>query len=273
MPADALHDFTRDTFTHEATTRDVYWIGEGPGVLFMHEIPGITPPNAEFARRVAAAGFTVAMPDLLGEAGRPLSAAYMAKSVAKLCISREFRAFALGADRPVVRWLRALGEELHRRAGGPGIGAVGLCMTGGFALALAVDEHVLAPVLSQPSLPVAATPAQARDLGLPKDQAATVEARCRNDDLCVLGLRFAGDLLAPAARFRALKERFGEAFEAIELDDREWKANRKALPEQQRPVSLTGSPHSVLGGDYLDGPPTRAAFDRVIELFTDRLTA
>jgi dienelactone hydrolase len=268
---DLLPDFTAEPFTHHGVTRTVQRAGEGPGVLFMHEVPGITPTNVAFARRLVDAGFTVAMPLLVGEVGRPLSAGYAATSLAKVCISREFQAFALRADRPVVRWLRALGRDLHERTGGPGIGAVGMCVSGGFALALAVDAHVLAPVLSQPSLPLALVPGRARDLGLPDAQADVVADRCASEDLRILGLRFTRDPLVPTARFDALRERFGEAFEAVVLDDREWKQARKALPPAERPTSLTGSPHGVLGGDYLDGPPTRQALDRVLELFAERL--
>jgi dienelactone hydrolase len=190
--------------------------------------------------------------------------------VARLCVSRELQAFARRADRPVVRWLRAAGADLHARTGGPGIGVIGLCMTGGFALALAVDEHVLAPVLGQPSLPVALTPAHARDLGLPDAAADVVADRCAAEGLQLLALRFRGDVLSPAARFAALRERFGDAVEVIELDDREWTRSRRALPRDERPVSL-GRPHSAIGGDYLDAPPTRAAMDRVLEFLEARL--
>ncbi len=268
-----MDDFTHETFTHDGVTKDVHWAGEGPGVLFMHEVPGITPTNLAFAGRLVDAGYTVAMPDLIGTPGKEISAPYMAASMAKVCISREFQAFALKADRPVIGWLRALGRELHARAGGPGIGAVGMCLTGGFALALAVDTHVLAPVLSQPSLPVAISPLHARDIGLPDEQAEVVARRCEDEDLCLLGLRFRGDLLAPSARFAALRRRFGDAFEAIELDDGEWRRSRKTLPPEAVPPTITHMPHGVLGGDYLEGPPTRQALDRVLELFSEKLTA
>ncbi len=268
---DTLEDFSVRPFSHGGITKQVYWGGEGPGVLFMHEVPGITPSNADFARRLIAAGFSVAMPDLLGDAGRPLSLGYAGQSMVKLCISREFKAFALKADRPIIHYLRALGRELHEQAGGPGIGAIGMCMTGGFALALAVDAHVLAPVLSQPSLPVTLSPMHARDLGVPDADADVVAGRCVDEGLCLLGLRFANDVLVPKARFTALKARFGDAFEAMHLDDREWTENRRAMPEDERPTTIGGRPHSVLGGDYLDGPPTLAALDRTIELFTQRL--
>lgn len=266
-----LSDFTTDTFTDGDVTRTVYYAGEGPGILFMHEIPGITPTNVAFARRLVAAGFTVAMPDMFGEVGRPTTPGYMAGMMGKVCISREFQAFALKADRPVITWLRALGRDLHERAGGAGIGAVGMCLTGGFALALAVDAHVLAPVLSQPSLPLPVSPWHRRDIGISDDAAEVVAKRCDTEDLCVLGLRFEGDPMSPSARFRALKARFGDGFEAVTLDDSAWKASRDALPEEDRPFVLGGKPHSVLGNDYLDAPPTDEALAKVLALFTERL--
>ena len=69
----ALDGFESTEFTALAVTRDVYRAGEGPGVLIMHEIPGITPEVAGFARRVVNAGFTVALPDMFGTVGKPLS--------------------------------------------------------------------------------------------------------------------------------------------------------------------------------------------------------
>ena len=52
-----LDGFDSFGFTHEGVRRDVYTRGEGPGVVVMHEIPGITPEVARFARRVADDGF------------------------------------------------------------------------------------------------------------------------------------------------------------------------------------------------------------------------
>lgn len=268
---DTLADFQRDTFTADGVTKDVYRAGEGPGVLFVHEVPGITPECAAFARRLVDADFTVAMPDLLGDAGRPATLGYAAQAMPRMCISREFQAFALKADRPIVRYLRALGRDLHQRAGGAGIGAVGMCFSGGFALALAADPHVLAPVLSQPSLPLPITPAHRRDIGLPDDQAQVVADRCAAEDLTILGLRFEGDVAVPPARFAALQERFGDAFEAVVLSPREHKAAIASLPADQRPDPLLPTPHSVLGADYVEVGPTRAALDRVLALFDRQL--
>ena len=152
-----LDDFDTFGFSHEGTRRDVYTKGEGPGVVVMHEIPGITPQVAQFSRRVADAGFTVFMPHLFGTPGQPISTGYALGQMIQCCIQREFRVLAERSSSPITDWLRALCREAHRRCGGPGVGAIGMCMTGNFALSLMVDPSVMAPVLSQPSLPFGLT--------------------------------------------------------------------------------------------------------------------
>jgi dienelactone hydrolase len=141
-------------------------------VLVIAEMPGISPMVLGFADRVVALGCTAVLPDLFGDAGRdPLapgfgSQLYGLSSMARACISREFTVFATGRSSPVVTFLRALAAKEHARCGGPGVGVVGMCFTGGFALAMAVDPIVLAPVMSQPSPP-----------GLPRVDAATQKGR------------------------------------------------------------------------------------------------
>lgn len=162
MADDPLSDFEVATFTADGVTHPIYRSGHGPAVIVMAEIPGITPKVADFARTVREAGFSVVLPDLFGTPGRDpnpdvhgrLGAARtMLKAVGKICVSREFSLLATGKTSPVVAWLRQLAAHEHARCGGPGVGAVGMCLTGGFALAMATDERLLAPVLSQPSLP------------------------------------------------------------------------------------------------------------------------
>ena len=262
MAADPLDDFTRDAFTWQGTTHPVFRMGIGPGVVVISEVPGITPQVADFARRVVAEGFTVAMPDLFGDAGRPLSLPYMGATISRLCVSREFTLFARRKASPVTQWLRALGRDLHERAGGPGIGAIGMCLTGGFALAMAVDPVLLAPVLSQPSLPVAVTPGHARDLGISDDDLQVVKDRCEAEDLCIMGLRFRGDALSPGARFERLAAEFGDHFVGIQLE-----------PSAANPANRPIPPHSVVTNDLIDEPgqPTHEARERVLQLFRDRL--
>src|ERR1700752_3958572 len=160
MPDDDLADFERAEFTHDGKTRTVFRRGSGPAVIVIAELPGITPKVLAFARRDADTGGTAGLPHLFGVPGRDPNAGAVALatsmvgSVVPACVSREFVTLATGRTSPVIDWLRALSRFEHRRCGGPGVGAVGMCFTGGYALAMATDDVLLAPVLSQPSMPV-----------------------------------------------------------------------------------------------------------------------
>src|SRR4051812_3067098 len=221
-----LDAFTTSEFTHDGTTRTVYRAGSGPGVVVMSEMPGITPNVAAFAQRVVDAGFTVAMPQMFGEPGRDPSVPYVLKSLTQGCVSREFSNWALNRTSPIIDWLRALARDLHEQCGGPGVGAIGMCFTGGFALAMAVDDTMLAPVLSQPSLPFPGGKARKRALGLSDTDLATVAAR---KDLCLMAMRFTGDGAVPPERFEHLREVFGDRLIAIEIDSS--KDNPHKLPK------------------------------------------
>jgi dienelactone hydrolase len=256
---DPLDDFERDTFTHDGETKTVFRKGAGPGVVVISEIPGITPLVADFARRVVDLGCTVAMPSLFGTPGRPATDGYAARSMLGACVSREFACLATGTTSPVTVWLRALARDLHERAGGPGVGVVGMCLTGGFALAVMVDPVVVAPVLSQPSLPLPVGSRRKQDLGISAEDLEKVRDRIA-DGACVLGLRFRKDPVVPGERFDRLREELGDGFVAVELDG-------DGNPDSKRP------PHSVLTEDLVDEPghETRAALDQVLEFFSDRL--
>src|ERR1700742_831522 len=161
-----LGDFTKESFEADGKRRDVFRIGSGSAVIVISEIPGITPLVAQFGRRVAAAGCTAALAGLFGGSRRPASAGYALQSIGPACVSREFSAFALKRTSPITVWLRKLAAREHERCGGPGVGAVGMCFTGGFALAMMVDDIMLAPVLSQPSLPFPISKRFKADIGI-----------------------------------------------------------------------------------------------------------
>ncbi|MEY2472423.1 MAG: hypothetical protein QOK28_1752 [Actinomycetota bacterium] len=271
MPDDALSDFERTTFTHDGKTRDVFRKGTGPAVIVMAEIPGITPKVADFARKVADIGCTAVMPHLFGEPGKdPLEAGavgaltHMVKTMAPLCISREFSILATGKTSPVIDWLRALAASEHERCGGPGVGAIGMCFTGGFALAMATHPSLLAPVLSQPSTPfvVPWKKQNAHTIDISPQDLEIVKGRCAAEGLTVLGMRFKGDSFVPQSRFDFLREQLGDAFVAIELDD-----------SAANPAAAMKNPHSVVTEHLVDeeGTPTRAALDEVLALFKRRL--
>ena len=261
MSVTPLAGFSHAPFSHQGAERTVYRRGEGPGVVVMHEVPGITPEVARFARIVADDGFRVYLPHLFGTPDKPLSPGYALGQIARACVSREFSVLARGASSPITDWLRALCRHAHAECGGPGVGAIGMCLTGNFALALMVDECVMAPVLSQPSLPFPLTRSHReamhvsdRDLEVIRKRAA---AGCG-----VLGLRFTGDPMVPQERFARLRRELGDGFEGIEIDS-----------SPGNPHGLTRSAHSVVTTELVDeaGHPTRQALDRVLGLFRERL--
>lgn len=233
---DVLAGWERSEFTAAGYTRDVFRRGSGPGVVVVHEIPGITPAVAQFANDVVAAGFTVLMPSLVGTPGKAMSNGYVAQSMAKVCIAREFTHWALNETSPIIGWLRALARNLHQEVGGPGVGAVGMCFSGGFALAMMVDDIMVAPVLSQPSLPFAAgKAARGADLNLSPDDALVV-ARRAAEGCQVLGLRFTEDKLV-GTRFDSLRTLLGDAFLAVELPSAS-KKDHSVLTEQRDEPSV-----------------------------------
>jgi dienelactone hydrolase len=262
MSADALDDFTPAALAFGGIERTVLRSGTGTAVIVMAEMPGITPKVAGFARRVRARGHTVFLPQLFGRPGREPSAAAYASTLPAGCVSREFRALALRTTPPAIDWLRALARHAHGECGGPGVGAVGMCFTGGFALGMATEAEMLAPVLSQPSLPLPVGSARAGDLGLSDEDLLRVTERVRDEDLCVLGLRFTGDRLVPAERFASLRRHLGANFIAVEID------SSKGNPWGHRPAA-----HSVLTEDLVDEPgqPTMEALERVLDFLDERL--
>ena len=226
----ALDGWEKGSFTAATFTRDTYRKGTGPVVVVVHEIPGITPAVERFANDVVDAGFTVVMPDLVGTPGRGVSGRYIMSSMLKVCISKEFTNMALNRTSPIISWLRALARSLHAEVGGRGVGAVGMCFSGGFALGMMVDDIMVAPVLSQPSLPFAVGKARGADLNLSPDDAAVVAERAAQG--CqVLGLRFDKDKLV-GDRFSALRNLLGDAFVAVEIPSQ--KPNDHSVLTEQR---------------------------------------
>lgn len=268
-PVGDLASFDAERFTHEGSTRRVFRKGTGPAVLVITEMPGISPMVLGFADRVVALGCTAILPDLFGDAGRDpmagnrvLNQVRAAGTILTTCISRDFTAFATGRSSRVVDWLRALARREHGRCGGPGVGVVGMCFTGGFALAMAVDDTVLAPVLSQPSLPFPVSKRHRASIDTSDEDLRRVADRCAAESLRVIGLRFEDDPFVPRERFEMLRRRLGDHFVPIELKQ-----------SDGNPNGPLGHRHSVLTGDLVDEPgePTRDALDAVLALFREKL--
>jgi dienelactone hydrolase len=263
-PQADLTGWVAEPFTAAGYTHDVYRRGDGPGVVLIPEMPGLTPHVLALGNHLVDNGFTVAAPSLFGTPGAPAKRPGMVPVLVRGCIAREFAAFATNADRPVAHYLRALARDLDARTPGRGVGVIGQCFTGGFALAAAVDDSVLAPVLSQPSLPLAVTPGRKRDPGLSEAELRVIQRRAAEDGLCALGLRFSADRMAPAERFTTLKNRLGDAFEVIEIDS--GKGNAHGFSPIAHSV-LTDQVHEA------DGHPAYEARKRVVEFLTERLSA
>ncbi len=265
--ADVLAGWTSAPFSAAGLTYEVFTrepgSGPGPGVVLLPEIPGMTPAVMGLADHLVGAGFTVAVPSLFGEPGRAASASYGLGTFAKACITREFAAFARRADRPIAEYVRALARHLHERVGGPGVGVIGMCFTGGFALAAAAEPAVLAPVASQPSLPLPLGAARRRDIGMSEREEAAVAERVRSEGLCLVGLRFTEDAMARHERFAALEAAFGPGWRAIPIDSSEG-----------NPHGIGKREHSVLTSADVEKPghPTNDARADVTAFLRERLT-
>jgi dienelactone hydrolase len=261
--ADLLAGWSSAPFTAAGVTHDVFTRGAGPGVVLLPEIPGLTPQVMGLANHLVDAGFTVSVPSLFGEPGRPFSAGYAMRTIAKACITREFAAFAGNADRPIAEYVRALARDLHGRVGGRGVGVVGMCFSGGFALASAVEPAVLAPVGSQPSVPFPISDRHRRDLGMSDREKAVIAERVRSEGLCLVGLRFSEDSASPGHRFTELEKAFGPGWRAIPLDSR-----------PGNPHGIGRREHSVLTSADVDQPghPTHGARAQVTAFLHERLS-
>ncbi len=241
----ALEGWAEGEHTDPATgvTHPTYRRGSGPGVVVIAEVPGITPEVVTFAEEVVGQGFTVVLPHLFGEVPSASGPGAAVRTLARVCVSREFTKLRLRETSPVATWLRSLARTLHAELGGPGVGALGMCFTGGFALAMMVDDSVVAPVLAQPSLPFAIGKARGADLGLSPADLDVVKRRA-GAGCTVLGVKYAGDPVV-GTRFDTLTDEIGDAFVRVELPGRQ---------------------HSILTGQR-----QQEAVDRVLAFFRDTL--
>ena len=261
-PEADLTGWMREPFSAAGFTYDVYRKGAGPGVVLIPEMPGIHPGVLALGNHLVDNGFTVVIPSLYGTPGAPALRTGALGVIARGCVAKEFAAFATNKDRPISHYLRALARDLNAKTPGRGVGVIGQCFSGGFALAAAVDDSVLAPVMSQPSLPMPLTPRQRADSGVTDAELKIIEKRAADEGLCALGLRFSGDPLVPAERFKTLKDRLGDAFEVIELDS-----------AKGNPGGFGRMAHSVLTLEVRETPgnPAYAARKRVVEFLKERL--
>lgn len=261
---DALTDFEKRSIELNGIRKSVYVAGSGPAVIVMHEMPGISPHVARFARWIRDAGFTVFMPSLFGRDGAIGTANEGGAIFRGACVSAEFRVLAGQGSSPVTAWLRELARLVHQECGGAGVGAVGMCFTGNFALSMMLEPSVIAPVLSQPVLPIDDPVA----IESPREETDVVRTRLEHEDLTVLGYRFEGDAFCRPERFATYSKALGDRFVGRVLPDEA--ANDDVPPFFEKHVP---TPHSVLTAHLKDrdGEPTIAARDEIIEFLKVRL--
>jgi dienelactone hydrolase len=223
--------------------RTVYRRGHGPAVVLIHELPGMMPECVDLARRIADAGFAVYMPLLFGE---PMKN-YGMTPLLWPCVWKEFSVLSTHGKSPAADWLRALARQAHAERGGKGVGAIGMCFTGRFALSLMMDAELIAPVLSQP-----ASSYSGSAVGIPEEEWHNAVARSKTENIPVLGLRFERDPLCLAPRFQTLKDGFGERF---------------------REVVVPGDKHSVLTQHFKDLSPEeqKKVWETLIAFLNERL--
>lgn len=261
-PTSTLEGWSRAPFTGGGLTHDCYEKGDGPGVVLIPELPGLTPEVLGLAQHLVDEGFRVVVPSPFGVPGRPSTPGYVLRTVARLCVSAEFRAFAIDAKRPITGFLRAVAADLAGRTPASGVAVIGMCFTGGFALAAAVDESVLASVVSQPAAPFPLGRARQADPSMSQAELDRVAERAASTSFCALGLRFSEDRNAPRARFDTLAAALGDRFEVIELDSSPGNSGGFAT-----------SAHSVLTSEVRETPghPALEARARVVHFLRQQL--
>jgi dienelactone hydrolase len=249
-----ISGFATERFTHGGKTRRVFVIGEGPPVLLMHELPGMSWATMLLAQRLADRGFTVYLPLLFGGIGQSSGLSGYLQS----CVGRDWDCSEPDGPSRVLTWLHALGEDVARRHAGSRMGAIGMCLTGSFPLALMDIPQMYAGVMSQPALPLGRkTLAEREGLGLTQ---AEIDRAVGNTNGRFLALRFSADKLCTADRFKKLKGLLKERLDC------------EVIPSGQG-TNLPDGAHAVLTGWYegTTDTPTRKAFEKVAALLKAQL--
>jgi dienelactone hydrolase len=197
--------FECEPFPHGAITRDVYRAPvTGPAVILIHEAGGLAPSTMRIADRLAAAKLTPVLPVLIDKPRRKSSKVQLARNLYGLCIARELGAFARNQSTPIVDWLRALARNERERAGGPGVGVIGMCFSGGYAIAIVSEPCVAAAVAGEPALPWA-LPGRRTALPMSAAEWAVVAGRAE-EGFCVRALRYQRDFKSPGVRMQFIEE-------------------------------------------------------------------
>lgn len=205
---DERFTFTAPLSTGDDVTHEVYAKGIGNPILILQELPGIGPETLALADRLVEAGFKVFIPHMFGTFGKIT----MGRNILRLfCVRREFNIFLKGRQSPISAWLRSLTREIRHREHAAGVGVIGMCLTGSFALTLMADAAVIGGVASQPALPVFG----GDQLHMSDDDVIEASAGMQRNGPG-LAMRYKDDKTAPAKLMRALENAFGKDLNTVE---------------------------------------------------------
>ena len=241
--------FSSDAIDGKPAAFDVYTKGEGPVVVIIQELPGIGMETIELANRFVEKGFRIVMPHLFGPLGR---LSFLGNITRIFCMRREFAIFSKNQTSPIVEWLKALCQDCRDKYNVSGVGVIGMCLTGNFAISLMADDAVLAGVASQPSLPLFSQ----SSLHMSENEIAKVRERLEQHGP-MLAYRFAGDILCTSTKFEALNNAFNDDRERIKLN------------------TISGNKHAILTVHFSnrEGSPTEEALGEIFEYFSKKLAA
>ena len=253
IQANSIDAYKKDVFRATLSngreiSHDVYSIGEGSPVIIIQELPGIGPATLRLADQIAHAGHHVVLPHLFGPIGKLSLAANLARV---FCMRKEFAIFSANGTSPVTEWLKALCQQKKNELSVPGVGVIGMCLTGNFAFSLIADQSVLAAVASQPSLPIG----KHDSLHMSDKQIESVKGRLEE--------------IGPMKMFRFEEDWMCSTKKEKEIDN-VFNCNGKVLVEKH---IIPGKGHAVLTQDFVgeDGHPTKVALDSMLDYFAEKL--
>ncbi|MCB1179148.1 MAG: dienelactone hydrolase family protein [Leptospiraceae bacterium] len=255
-----MNDFLEFEFSHKNISHKVFKKGNGPGIIIIHELPGMVKECVNFARNLEKEGFTVYLPLLFGEPNKELDVIDTIKLFRKVCISKEFDLFSNNKTSPVVEFLKGLCKFAKEETSSKGVGAIGMCLTGGFVIPMVVESSLLAPVLSQPSLPL--NPLFRNEIGCSKEDYETACSRIKKEKIKVLGFKFSEDILSHNDKFKKLETDLMNNFEGDIIDSS--LGNSHKIPFYA---------HAVFTKDFVEQKdhPTYNAYLKLISYFKEKL--
>jgi len=245
-----IEDFAKKACTHLGKTRNVYQKGTGPHVVILPEVPGLHQQVFALGDKLAHHGFTVHLLSLFGKDGEPFRYRDAPSCLFRACIRKEFSVFAQHRSSPISDWVRSYCASVYQHTQ-QGIGLIGMCLTGNFALSMLAEPWMFAPVLCQPSLPL-----------YPKNALHVDPQILENSSQDILAMRFSHDIMCPRERFTSLKTRLQDRIKLIEIDS-----------SIKNPHKILPIAHSVLTKDFVDkkGHPTQEALNQTIRFLNKNL--